>query len=105
MGTTSNWEDISEDNPLRCPEGHDGPWLFVETNMTWQEVLSLSPDAIVVNREWEQVEWVFPHPYLECQHWGDSDQPCRGEVFVPIPGVDIEVDGSRCMPSHSATDG
>ena len=76
----------------KCPEGHDGPWRYVEAIEVFREVVGTSADRLVVNGRWETDEGynegVPGSKYLECR--GDNSGCLKR---VPVPDT-IQIDWS-----------
>jgi hypothetical protein len=77
---------------LVCPDGHTGPWRYVEAIEVWREVLDVTETGLVINSYWQTGEGyndgVPGSGYLQCWAAVDGGGKCVEEV--PLPDVDIE---------------
>lgn len=80
-----------EDAPtLRCPEGHEGPFWFVEAIEVHREVRSDDGTTLCVDAAWSTGdgfdEGVEGSQYLLCRHRGQSGV-CAERTEVPSDRV------------------
>jgi len=71
---------------LSCPDGHSGPWRFVEAIEVWRDVMAAGPDGLVVSSQWHTGEGyddgVEGSAYLLC--WADlGGSRCAESVELP----------------------
>ena len=79
----------AEQGPV-CPEGHNGPWRYVEAIEVWREVLEAAPGLLRVNSYWQTGDGnsVEDSGYLLC--WAEvGDDRCMERVELD---EDIEID-------------
>lgn len=70
--------------PLVCPNGHTGPWYFVETLRLWWQC-EIDGNALVLDAETIDEEPVGPRPQvLSCGAFVNADgDVCMEEMPVP----------------------
>jgi len=78
---------------LLCPNGHSGPWRWVEAIEVWREVVVVEGSRLQVNAHWATGEGYHDgipgSGYLECRAHSDGGY-CAEPIQVPS-GFEFEL--------------
>lgn len=77
---------------LACPEGHHGPWRYVEAIEVWRDVIDDEPEGLTIASEWHTgngfAEGIPGTAYLLCWASLDNGGHCVERIDLP-DGIDI----------------